>query len=388
MKHLSMSTVNIQSLPIEIIYHIFDYLDVKTIFCSFRCTCKQFYATINNYNRFKLNFTSNSKVNFEPMSRFIRPENIISLTFSSNYTEKFDKFFSMFRACQLTGLRSLTLNEIVADDLDRFLQHIDMYNLVSLSIKASSGTDETKILFSTMSIISRYHLQKLNLSHFDYKILKNISWPVDSTLQHLTIEDCSFKQFQLILHQLSHLRTLELHAFTSDDLEQIALSPSTYVNYSQLKSLTINYFTLSIEYLKLFLSLTPALIHLQLFSTRWSLDSLFDGACWVELIQTKLPLLSKFIFLFWLRDVPISENLNSIIHSFQTPFWLNDKHWFVTCGCILTSAVCPFMLHTLPISLSKGEILIRREALLMDRVHLLYRYYRDGSLTTADVSMK
>ena len=41
-------------LPVELIFHILNYLDTDTILLSFRYICKRFYIITNAYNQYKL----------------------------------------------------------------------------------------------------------------------------------------------------------------------------------------------------------------------------------------------------------------------------------------------------------------------------------------------
>ena len=196
-----MSTVGFLSLPVEVLHRILDRLDFQTIFCSFRCVCKQFHAAIVTYNKFELDFTLISRSNLELVSYIIRPENIISLIISNNYKGKLRKFFSVYDVGQFTRLHSLTLDQIDHDDMERFLQQINMSTLLSLSVELRQS-NKTRAVTTISSAIDRCQLQKLYLNNFD-NIIKNISWPVQYTLQHLTIGICTYEEFHLILRHLS-----------------------------------------------------------------------------------------------------------------------------------------------------------------------------------------
>jgi hypothetical protein len=100
--------------------------------------------------------------------------------------------------------------------------------------------------------------------------------------------------------------------------------------------LTIDDCQLSIPKLECLLSLTPSLAHLKLVSSRSTLDPIFDGSYWEQFIQNKLLLLNKFQFFFTDNTYKShnSTTLDSLILPFQSPFWLNNKHWFVTCDYI------------------------------------------------------
>ncbi len=119
--------------------------------------------------------------------------------------------------------------------------------------------------------------------------------------------------------------------------------------YPQLVSLTIGDCQLPLRDLEFLLSLTPSLICLKLVSSRSVFDSIFDGSYWEHFIQNKLLLLKKFEF-FFTCNVNESNGIthfDSLILPFQTSFWLNNKHWLVTCDC--TPRELKTRLYTTPV---------------------------------------
>ncbi|CAF0899935.1 unnamed protein product [Adineta steineri] len=105
---------------------------------------------------------------------------------------------------------------------------------------------------------------------------------------------------------------------------------------------------MSTQQLERLLSLTPSLGHLKLVSSKSIRNPIFDGSYWEQFIQEKLLLLRQFQFSF----TCISKKLNdtttpdSLIFPFQSPFWLNNKKWFVNCDYILRQS--KIILYTTP----------------------------------------
>jgi hypothetical protein len=64
---------------------------------------------------------------------------------------------------------------------------------------------------------------------------------------------------------------------------------------------------------------------------------MFDGFRWEHFIRTKLPLLNQFDILLSCHHNKNSDiiSLESVILPFQTPFWLEEKSWFVTCDYVI-----------------------------------------------------
>ena len=61
--------LSLLTLPVELLYRIFDELDTKTILLSVRNVCIQLYASANTYNRYHLDPSSISKSEFRLVCR-------------------------------------------------------------------------------------------------------------------------------------------------------------------------------------------------------------------------------------------------------------------------------------------------------------------------------
>jgi hypothetical protein len=159
--------------------------------------------------------------------------------------------------------------------------------------------------------------------------------------------------------------------------------------FPQLTSLAIHDCRLSTGDLESFLSLTPSLEYLKVISSRSMFDSIFDGSFWEQFIQTKLLRLDRFEFFFAYLAGKNADllNLKSIIFPFGAPFWLNDKHWFVTCDYILNLE--QLKLYTTSVPTTNFEIVIKYEASSMNGVRLLtHRWINNVTeLTTPEVNV-
>jgi hypothetical protein len=245
----------------------------------------------------------------------------------------FNEFVSIFDINQFTGLRSLTLREI--DNLERFLPLLDNNNnhLCSLSIEfCQKPCDRSLEILS--NIITCGNLKYLDLNNID-NVIERITWPFQCRLTRLFIGICTYREYQVVLCQSPYLKTFSLQNCIMNYGSETLISASFH---PELLSLSIHNCTLSIEDLYSILSLTPALIYLKVILFTSSFNSLFDGSSWEQFITSKLTHLNQFEFLFsfdktyYIHDTP---NLQSIIATFQAPFWLEDKHWFVTWDYLL-----------------------------------------------------
>jgi len=97
--------------------------------------------------------------------------------------------------------------------------------------------------------------------------------------------------------------------------------------FRQITSLTIEKLDTDIKDVEQFLLLTPSLVYLKLIGD----GNFLNGNRWEKFIQKNLFLLNKFEFCFVAkRDYQQNgPDIESIIKSFQTTFWLETKKWFV-----------------------------------------------------------
>ncbi|CAF3597689.1 unnamed protein product [Rotaria sp. Silwood1] len=328
---------NFETLPIELVHRIFDEIPADTIALSIRCVCKWLYSIVNAYNRYEVDFRYVSKSDLPLMARIIDPKNIISLTLSNellnevNTQNQIPSFLSNFHIDQFIRLRSLTLFNVENDDLNEFQKHIVKFPLTTFSMSSPYyGSTETAELLS--SIISNNDLRKFEFKGGDM-IVSKIQWPISCRLENVTISDwCNWKIVYLILERLPYIRTLAIRLLV---VEEPTVIRSDIIQSSHLTSLSLNsHSTITMDFVKSFLSLLPMLTHLRLIIESSLTDLLlFDGFQWANFIQTKLSLLNKFEFSFTHRapDHSDSSSVELLIASFRTPFWLEVKHWFVTC---------------------------------------------------------
>jgi hypothetical protein len=377
------------TLPVELIYSIFDHLDVQTIVRSVRLVSRQFYALANTYDRLELNFVSIPKSSLRFISRIIRFENVTSLivSFNEQTSSKIDCFYTYFGLSRFTRLRSLSFIEMDPGDIEPFLHHITTCNMVSLSIKFHRNPYESSRAMTLLSsVIAQSSLRKLHLHSFDY-IIHNITISVQWALNHLTIDTCTYGHYCTVLGCCPQLQTIIMTDCTEIDKTILLSSANRY--FPQRISLTLRDCRLSTEDLESLLSLTPSLVHFKMVSTRSVFDSVFDATFWEKFVQTKLLCFNRFEFFFTysVEENTIMPSLESIISPFRAPFWLNDKHWFVTCDYILNSS--QLILYTTLVPTDDFEILIKYEALSTNNAHLLARRWINDTtdLTTNEVGV-
>lgn len=355
----SMLNVSLLNLPTEIHHVIFDYIDTRTLVQSVPYVCKTLYQRVRNYKRFKLDCSSSSEFDIKIASRIIHPANVVSLTVSNRLERlsSFDRFVSIFDIHQFTGLRSLALRKV--DNLERFLPLLDNNNnnnLSSLSIEFCQEPSNRSVEILS-NVITYFNLKYLDLNNTD-SVIERITWPSQCRLTRLHIGTCTYNEYQLILRQLPYLKAISLQNCIMN-FQSATISTSS----PGLVSLSILGCVLSIENLYSILSLTPALTYFKVISSTSGFNAFFDGSTWEQFIISKLIHLNKFEFLFSLNHVygtNYTHSLESIIALFQTPFWLEDKHWFVTCDFLMRREK-KLRIYTTPMCTTDSEDSMRFE---------------------------
>ncbi|CAF4569740.1 unnamed protein product [Rotaria socialis] len=290
------------------------------------------------------------------ISRFIQPENVISITIVNDCEEndKINLFHSLFDIARFTRLRSLTIHRIKDTNLEHFLENLSTSSLTSLSIESSEQEHiRTWDLVSSASL--RWNLRKLCISNMNF-MAKHISWPDQYKLEHLEFSNSTYSDYLLILRHLPNLRTLVIQNCIIDD-NQTCLTLSASIVLASLKSLTITNCSLAPQHFELLISSIPSLHHLKLISHRESFVS-----------------------------------LESFIASFRAPFWLDDKHWFVTCAYVPRERA--IWLHTIPIDSTRYQGCVRCEVSWRDNIcrltqrslNTMVDNVSDETLTALDLS--
>lgn len=343
--------MSLLTLPAELLYRICDFLDVESIVFSFRNVCIQLHTIADTYNQYKIYFRSMLKMN---ICRIIPSENIVSLDFCERNREidLIHIFLSMFNIHQFTRLRSLSLHMINNSDLNIILHQVTVNcKLTSFAIHSDIPNDNDNTLQLLFSLIAQPTLHNLTL-YFNLSNKNKLLWPVHCNVEKLSMSTCTIQQFCSILQNSPRLHTLIINDCHVNVLDKTIRSNL----YLQLTSFTLNDIRMTMDKLELLLSMIPSLVHLDLTSSGKPFEFVRRLSQWEEFIQLKLPRLYQFefcIFCFcsnW-------ENFDSLILSFRTPFWLNEKHWYVTCQFRddWTTSFTVFTTSNSPILLSNQE---------------------------------
>ncbi len=332
-KMTTNNIISLEILPVELLHRIFDNLDAETLLISLQYVCKRLNLVTNNYNRFTLDFKSINKQKFHRFARGTDSNNVISLILSDeNQTcGQIELFLSLYQIENYTRLQSITLIAIEEPYLRIILKHLSMNCLLtSLSIHSelNSDLDAESIRFIS-TIIGKNNFQKLDLT-IGYDAVDALEWPAECSIRSLRLSDgIQFNKFCTILRCSPRLQTMILRDCLIDNISELNSVLSDNMLYPQLTSLTLEDCELEMATIESLLSLIPSLLHLII---KGNSGQFFDGARWERLFQIKLPNLTKFEFAFQ-NNIGMNcdaADFDAVMMPFQTQFWLEIKHWFIS----------------------------------------------------------
>ncbi|CAF1184416.1 unnamed protein product [Adineta ricciae] len=350
-----MENISLLSLPPEICHRIFDYCDSQTILLSVRGVCRYLHDITSTYSRFELkcNLSKNSK--YDVLFRFISPASITSLTIDNKYHSHDDDVISCltrnFPLIQFTQLRSLHVDGCNYSVIKIILSSIPFHSLDELSITQIEEHTRPQVI----SLAAKFNLRKFVFAKSELTTNDNILWPINWQLECLEIGTCNLLQYLSICKRIPSLRTLVIEdCVVGEYWPKISNGLS-----NQLKSLTITNCSAYFEELELLFSAVPALTHLELVFDEDMYEYGLNGHRLERILKRRLPLLHDFKFFFAYH---YSENSNiqildikSLILPFRSSFWLEEKHWYITCDHILQTRMIRIYTTPVQIRYDKGR---------------------------------
>lgn len=340
--------MNFESLANELLMDIFAYMTGVEL-------CQTFFdlnSRLNNLLQYKFNFYSISKRTFHFLCQHSLPSithRIVSLSMSNNdetpdlieyflsYEYSFDEFYS---------LQSLSID---------YIQSIDIL---------------IEILHQCQSLI---YLKKFKLSHFDFshpqnqiEILMNQIWnlslisccfdalysgrqsffqikTISHTMKYLSIENI-FCDLNVIYHLFEYTPNLQYLSMNSDyEIENECINKKLISSFSSLKLSfegAINSLTDLFSYLP-----NLSLLSIKIF------DLCLTGYEWEKIVNEYLPNMKSFRMKmrFSLENFARqNEEIDELLESFRTKFWLEQHRWYVQCDWNPFDALVQCILYTLP----------------------------------------
>lgn len=380
------STPAFDKLPVEIIYKILDQLDIITIFSSLFHVCKRFDKIILKYDQYDFDLQDISIKNFRLISSNISRKRIIKLTLlnDENNTKILELFLRKFSINQFSRLRSLTLIKI---DNEEYLNQIlitiadrtCLENFSSITIINREEAYGDVLLEILMTVLNRSSIRKVHLRLSDDRTTSNpLLWLEQCSIKELTLDNtCTMNFFRNTLLSLPELETFKMRDLRFDqeidlnhqdnELENIddesdIENNENYIERKEkfasiqssnnLKSLTINCCSINMSKIEWLLQEIPTLKKLRLGTEDFYKDQLIlDGNRWENILSN----IDQFQCLFLVDAFDDSKfNIDISIRKFQTPFWIEEKQWFIT----IEKHRHNIILYTLPhVTVSYGDII-------------------------------
>ncbi|CAF0993115.1 unnamed protein product [Adineta steineri] len=286
----------IEDLPNELFVGIFCYLNgVDTVF-AFLSLNNRFQKLLRKYCKV-FDFKSSSKLQFDTIFDQYSTKRWKSLQLSNDdqTSGQIEYCFQRYPlSVYFTQLEFLSLLKMKTSDLSILSELSFLTNLTSL-----------KIGFICGEIISMYDLSDLK------------------QLKRLVITSCFNTRWTNKLSQLDTLEYVIMHC---------CLNPLVLTWPSRLKHLKI--VLESAEHNDLLpqsISSLSELTNLEIYQKEQGY-TVPNGQQWEQIISLSCPLLKNFKFVFQFPyQSYISNQIEQIIASFSTPFYINEKKWFVRC---------------------------------------------------------
>lgn len=120
-------------LPVELLYLLFEYFRADEICFTFFNVTNRLNSVLQSYTAYHVDLKSTEQAQYDLICRYIRSEQVISLTISDdiNTYGQSEFFFSYFKIKNFTELRSLTLLEIDFELLKHIFSNLHEFNRLS-----------------------------------------------------------------------------------------------------------------------------------------------------------------------------------------------------------------------------------------------------------------
>ncbi|CAF2388431.1 unnamed protein product [Rotaria sp. Silwood2] len=292
-KRFKRNLTSFEILPNEILVEIFSYLsDVDTVYAFSRLNKRFQYLILNCCYTFDFKSVNKTKFTYVIQQHDMYRWQSLRLSDDDNTPGQVTYFCQLFSLTEnISQLKSLSIINIKPNSVSLFLSYLTLFtHLVSLSIGFVCG-----------------------------KTIPFIELP---TLKYLVINSCMHSNWMKNLQLKSLQHTMEHHC----NHEHSLIWPVT------VKKLKVFFRRAGDnEIVRVSLKNLSQLTSLSIYDAAWE-SSAPDGQIWEKLITSSMPLLDnfEFYFKFW-RDFNLTSDMNRIVSTFSTPFYLQEKSWFIQC---------------------------------------------------------
>ena len=339
--------MNLECLPNELLLKIFGYFKSIELLPSFHPLNLRFNQLLFlHFQTCPLDLRSISKTNFDRLCRFHLPsfiDHITSIHLSNeDETPNQPQLFLSYGAFQFIHLQSLSLYQISSTQLINEIL-LGSPRLIYLNLRTCHFDDDdeqqAEICLNTI-----WNCQQLQICHLNEMFIPTVT-SISSSIEQLSLQNqgLACECFIWIFEHTLALQTLQIQIrdYSDEVTFPLIFSSLTKLNldfrgtFGNLQILLVNLPNLS----KLILQISEIYI---------------NGYQWEDLIRRSLPKLMTFRLLMHYQfdsTININEELDQLLQSFQTKFWLDEHRWFIQYHCDTSSR--RIHLYTLPYTFSK-----------------------------------
>ena len=345
-----------ESLANELFLDLFEYLDGLDLLRAFHgLNTRLDHLLFYHFRAYRFDLRSISKDAFTAICRDYLPlllDGVVALTLcDDNETPNLPQLFLThhFTLDQFIRLQSLCFDSIQSDDLlgQIIVQCRTLPNLTRLKLTGDARKrhkfDATDLVNNVWSL-PQLRYCSINIYSSSREWLKKISI-VSRTIEWLSIKNFICKVRDLA-HLLQHTPHLD-HLCTTiiDNPDDGSISPIS----TSIRSLKLTLESSSKVVLVQMFQLMPSLVSLTLRAVGFYLS----GRRWKKLLRNYLPHLKDFrlrMYFEYRHSQDIDDQLNELIKTYRTPFWIREHHWWIQCDYISFGAYHHGTLYTLPYS--------------------------------------
>jgi hypothetical protein len=320
-----------EDLPNEVIYEIFDCLDVCHAFDGFFYLNTRFrYLLINSPLLLKVDLSCTSKSIFEDCCTYIIGANvhrIVSLRLSNPLA--IDLFLSIFSLnASFTQLETLVFTQIDFKNVESLVTNLlslpRLYSLtINHNIEIVDSSEIYRLIFQLPFLKSCILSPKCYGGSLSLSIAKNEISPIE----YLSINrHCSLNQLIALLSYTPHLRRLSCLSLTETANPNLTIS----MIYPPLTHISLKLWRMSFDAFKILCSNLFSRLEVLSICTRAD-DHYLIADRWEQLIRNHMSHLRIFDFQHYWE--PIDNNIieqqtyHVLIDRFTSAFWINRK-WF------------------------------------------------------------
>ncbi|CAF1421777.1 unnamed protein product [Rotaria sp. Silwood1] len=325
--------MNFESLANELLLDIFEYFNTIQLLHTFHGLNIRLNELIYRHlQTYPLDFRSISKQDFNSICQknlpFITNQiTSIHLSNDDDTPEQPNLFLSYgFHFQQFTKLQSLSLYYIRSTDLINNIIY-DCSHLIYLKISKCNFDDN--IDKAQICVNNIWNLKNLKYCYLDISFFNDYYIPLPTiisvSLENLSIANDSFNINDLIclFQHTPNIKNVNLRIQDTSNNEQFSF---IFPSLSKLKL----YFKGSFDTLKHLLQIMPNISELIIETN----GIYIDGYQWEQIIINNLYNLKVFRLLMSYKielEKNINEEIDQLVESFQTQFWLHEHQWFVRC---------------------------------------------------------